>query len=290
MLRLKSFAIAKPPLLTALLFVLLCSSAHSDDSPSNGLPGSADLRPLLEKYELPSCRQGNRGTCSVFTMTGALEFAVAKRQGHCPRLSVDFLNWAANKALGRTNDGGFFSDMWSGFSSYGICRAEDFPTHSQFDPVLLLHRKRWPTPRRGYPLACGCIGLRSGTSRPDLTAARISRHQTSPDLRMARGRRFPLAEGGKVGTRTPSNSAGRRPCATATACLLVGYRDEAAQTGRRRFHHPQLRPPLAQRIHAIPLRARLHERRRVGLISSRGPKPSPAPERGHPFPAIRSAR
>src|SRR5262245_20052750 len=76
-------------------------------SDSNALPLSTDLRPLFDKWGLQRSVQGDRPTCSALTVLGALEFAIAKRQGHTPRLSVEFLNWAANKACGNTNDGGF---------------------------------------------------------------------------------------------------------------------------------------------------------------------------------------
>jgi hypothetical protein len=52
------------------------------------LPDRIDLRPDLDSLRLVPRTQGSRPTCSVFTVAGALEFAVAKRQGHCPRLSV----------------------------------------------------------------------------------------------------------------------------------------------------------------------------------------------------------
>jgi len=92
-----------------------------------------DLRPAFGEAGLGPRRQGSRSTCSAFTVAGALEYAVAKRQGHCPRLSVEFLNWAANLAGGNTNDGGYFSDLWKGFAAYGICTDQEMPYESKFD-------------------------------------------------------------------------------------------------------------------------------------------------------------
>jgi hypothetical protein len=66
-------------------------------------------------------------------VASALEFAVAQRQGHTPRLSVEFLNWSANKACGDNADGGFFSDLWKGFAAYGLCTETDMPYASKFD-------------------------------------------------------------------------------------------------------------------------------------------------------------
>ena len=101
------------------------------DSPATS--DSVDLRPSFERFRLGRRLQGDRPTCSVFTVAGALEFAVAERQGHTPRLSVEFLNWAANQACGDKDDGGFFSDLWKGFAAYGICTESDMPYESKFE-------------------------------------------------------------------------------------------------------------------------------------------------------------
>ncbi len=100
------------------------------------LPAGVDLRPCFERWELDRSRQGDRPTCSVFTVVGALEFAIAKRQGACPRLSVEFLNWAANRVNGDADDGAFFSDLWNGFARHGICARADLPYNSKLDPAL----------------------------------------------------------------------------------------------------------------------------------------------------------
>src|SRR5688572_21396099 len=68
------------------------------------LPAAVDLRPKFEKWGLERRDQGARGTCSVFTMAGALEFALAKQKNQGERLSVEYLNWASNKAVGRDQD------------------------------------------------------------------------------------------------------------------------------------------------------------------------------------------
>jgi hypothetical protein len=100
------------------------------------LPAAVDLRPAFEKWGLGQRRQGKRGTCSVFTITGALEFAAAKQQQHGQRFSVEFLNWAGSQVIGRPKDGGFFSDLWKGFTAYGICLEKELPYRSEFDPAL----------------------------------------------------------------------------------------------------------------------------------------------------------
>lgn len=95
-----------------------------------------DLRPTFQKWGLPLRSQGSRGTCSVFTLNGALEYALASRQQTGTVLSVEFLNWASNQATTNLNDGGFFSDLWTGFKVYGICPESSLPYQPNFDPNL----------------------------------------------------------------------------------------------------------------------------------------------------------
>ncbi|HNS19938.1 MAG TPA: DUF2961 domain-containing protein [Sedimentisphaerales bacterium] len=97
------------------------------------LADSIDLRPAFEKWQLARRVQGKRNTCSVFTVTGAIEYAMASQTGHTPRLSVEFLNWASNQAAHDADDGSFFSDLWRGFSAYGACPEEDMPYQDTFD-------------------------------------------------------------------------------------------------------------------------------------------------------------
>ncbi|MBN1417511.1 MAG: C1 family peptidase [Planctomycetes bacterium] len=98
------------------------------------LPPRVDLRPSFARLGLAQRRQGDRPTCSVFAVTGALEFTVARREGRPVRLSVEFLNWAANAAKDTFEDGGFFSELWAGFTTYGIPPEADMPYAPTFDP------------------------------------------------------------------------------------------------------------------------------------------------------------
>jgi hypothetical protein len=95
-----------------------------------------DLRPVFEHWQLTGRQQGGRGTCSVFAITGAIEYALAGKSEPPMRLSVEFLNWASNEAIGRSDDGGFFSDLWRGYESFGICDEVAMPYGSQFDPAI----------------------------------------------------------------------------------------------------------------------------------------------------------
>jgi C1A family cysteine protease len=125
---------------TAILAIALSLGLHStasaDESApvkSNAVASSVDLRPEFTQLGLRQRQQGARGTCSVFTMVGALEFAAAHARGHGETLSIDFLNWAANQHR-PPSDGGFFSDMWKGFADFGICTEQQMPYATKFDP------------------------------------------------------------------------------------------------------------------------------------------------------------
>src|SRR5438132_10068920 len=63
------------------------------------LPKSVDLRRQFKEWKLLPKSQGHRNTCSVFTTTAALEFAVSKHTGRGTRLSVEYLNWACNQVI-----------------------------------------------------------------------------------------------------------------------------------------------------------------------------------------------
>jgi hypothetical protein len=101
------------------------------------LSATIDLRPKFEAWGLKPRSQGSRPTCSVFTFTGALEFGVASAQQGGERLSVEFLNWAANQTGRGARDGGFFSDMWDGFASHGICAEKAMPYQAEFSSTNL---------------------------------------------------------------------------------------------------------------------------------------------------------
>ena len=106
--------------------------------PTNKLPAAAetDLRPKFQKHGLTPRNQGGRGTCSVFAVTAAMEFALAVKEKTPVRLSVEYLNWASNQAVGKSVDGGFFSDLWKGYRAWGICREAELPYAAAFNADL----------------------------------------------------------------------------------------------------------------------------------------------------------
>ena len=104
--------------------------------PEDANASSVDLRPVFTNWGLPLRLQAGRGTCSVFTMVGALEYAQANQQRRGIPLSVEFLNWASNEVTKSSHDGGFFSNLWAGFAAHGVCPETDMPYRAKYDPEL----------------------------------------------------------------------------------------------------------------------------------------------------------
>lgn len=99
------------------------------------LPSSVDLRPKFEGAGMSIRCQWPRGTCSVFAITGALEYALSQK-APIGRLSPEFLNWAANSAKGEKDDGDFFCNLVDGFMKHGICLEAQMPYRTKFDENL----------------------------------------------------------------------------------------------------------------------------------------------------------
>jgi C1A family cysteine protease len=123
--------------------VLLWASATGPACPTEAFaadaeatPATIDLAPIFAQWGLAARSQGERGTCSVFVVTGAIEYAIASRQRQATRLSVEFLNWASNQTAKPPQDGGFFSDLWNGCARFGICPEEAMPYLDRFDPTV----------------------------------------------------------------------------------------------------------------------------------------------------------
>jgi hypothetical protein len=207
------------------------ASTNRDTGP---LPPAVDLRPTLEKWGLTPRLQGNRPTCSAFVVAGALEFAAAERQAHATRLSVEFLNWAANQVCGDTEDGGFFSDLWKGFAAYGICAEPDLP----YQPD---HKPSAPPPAAALADAQARLGL--GLRLNWIKPWDVNTGLTQGEFL---GIKRTLSEGWPVcgGFRWPKEEAWVNDvlqlCPTNAvrdghSVLLVGYRNEPAQPGGGMF-------------------------------------------------------
>ena len=82
---------------------------------------SRDLRTEIARRGIGIRNQGGRGTCSVFAMTFLLEYAYTEMLGGgYADLSEEYLNHVANVAVGKTDDGDFFSSVAAGYENFGI--------------------------------------------------------------------------------------------------------------------------------------------------------------------------
>ena len=133
------------PLLMLLCTLAFSAAVRAEDAPASAekpatsaasaLPAAVDLRADFARFGLKQRSQGRRGTCSVFSVVEAVEFAVARATGTGGHLSVEFSNWAANEATGRADDGDFFSNILKGLEKHGVCPEEAMPYRRKFAPT-----------------------------------------------------------------------------------------------------------------------------------------------------------
>jgi len=189
-----------------------------------------DLRPIFDHWDFPLRAQGDRNTCSVFTITGAIEFALAERQTHATRLSVEFLNWASNSTIGKNRDGGFFSDLWKGFESYGICEEADMPYAREFDPKLRPSEAVVEHAGEIRKVGLQLHWIKRWNPNKGLTDAQFA--EVKQTLRrgwpVCGGFLWPKQERWKEGVLQMAPRAGVRD---GHSVLLVGFRDDPAQPG-----------------------------------------------------------
>jgi len=210
------------------------AASSSDSSPvtrSNaGATATVDLRPVFKEYNLTPRRQGKRPTCSVFTVVGALEFAVAKRQSHTPRLSVEFLNWAANRACGDHQDGGFFSDLWKGFAAYGVCTEADMPYASKLDLNNPPSDGAMADAKTRLGLGLRLHWIKEWNVNTGLTDEHFAgiKHTLESGWPVCAGLRWPKHE---QWVDHVLQMCGADAVRDGHSVLLVGYRDDAAQPG-----------------------------------------------------------
>lgn len=220
----------------ALSLVLFCGRVVADekapkaDASPQPLPAKIDLRPRFEQWGLEPRQQGKRSTCSVLTFTGALEFAVANQRQQGERLSVEYLNWAANQTRRNVRDGGFFSEMWNGFSRYGICAEKLMPYEAVFDSI---HSPSPTTQAEAKEkLALGLQlhwikqwNVKTGLGQDEFAAIKKTLRQGWP---VCGGFRWPKQEKWQqdVLQMCPPEEV-----FDGHSVLLVGYRDDAGQPG-----------------------------------------------------------
>lgn len=215
----------------SLLAAAVLDSPADVDSPASDV----DLRPAFEKWGLGPRVQGKRPTCSVFAVAGALEYALAGKQGRGTPLSVDYLNWASNQAVGEKNDGSFFSDLWRGFTIYGVCPEGDMPYQNEFDP------NRTPSEEaKDHARQIHEIGLRRHWIKPwNPNTGLTEKHLAK--IKQVLGRQWPVC-GGFRWPKKPfewKNDVLPTPPPEGVfdghSLLLVGYRDDPKQAGGGMF-------------------------------------------------------
>ena len=194
------------------------------------MPLSVDLRPAFQKLGLAPRRQGARGTCSVFTITGALEYAIAVKQGSGTRLSVEFLNWAGHHAVGRRQDGGFFSELWKGYEAHGICPETDQPYQSHFDADLDPRPEAMMHASATRDLGLALHWIKEWDVHTGLTAAQQA------EIKKSLADKRPVCGGFRWPKKAVWKEAVLQMCPAEEvfdghSVLLVGYRDDAAQPG-----------------------------------------------------------
>ena len=194
--------------------------------------GFQDLRPAFKRFGLDRRAQGDRDTCSVFTMTSAMEYALARQGRPGQRLSIEFSNWASNQVTGQAEDGACFSDFWRGFEKYGACAEADMPYAAEFDPALA------PSPKvldRARPLRDA--GLRMHwIKRWDPTKG-LTNGQFD-GIKQVIGKGWPVSGGflwHKKGLERWNDGVlamvPREKVRDGHSVLLVGFRDDPAQSG-----------------------------------------------------------
>jgi len=203
-------------------------SKAADPVQSHG--DSVDLRPAFERWELPLRPQGGRGTCSVFTLVGAIEYAMAHRNGKGEPMSVEFLNWASNRAIGQSADGGFFSDLWTGFTNAGICAERILPYQQRFDPGLQPADEIQNEGRHALAAGLRLHWIKPWNVKTGITEAQFQsiRQVLTNGWPVCGGFRWPKSEHWREGI---LEMAAPEDVFDGHSVLLVGFRDDARQAG-----------------------------------------------------------
>ena len=206
------------------------SAANPKEAVKRPAAKSVDLRPVFAHWGTEPRRQGARNTCSAFVVSGALEYALADLQRRGTRLSVEFLNWASNQAIGKADDGGFFSDLWKGFAAYGICPEADLPYRARFDPKLQPSDEAMAHARKLRSLGLDLHWIKRWDVTTGLTEEEFLEIQQTLARRwpVCAGLRWPKRERWEGEVLQWADADGVRD---GHSVLVVGYRDDPAQPG-----------------------------------------------------------
>lgn len=225
-----------PAILLLTAFLLLGGGpgwrAQAEPTMPTNTPAAdnVDLRPRFEQWHLPLRRQGGRGTCSVFTLTGAIEYALARQDNSGTLLSVEFLNWASNQATSNAADGGFFSDLWQGYATYGICAETDCPYQAAFDPQWRPATNVLAAARSVLQARLQLDWIKRWDINTGLTPTQLQeiKHTLAQGWPVCAGMRWPKQEAWEQNVLkfVPATEV-----FDGHSVLLVGYQDDATQPG-----------------------------------------------------------
>ncbi len=193
-------------------------------------PPSVDLGPSFRAFGFKPRAQGERATCSVFVVTQAIEFAMAKREGRGRNLSVEFINWASNRGNKDRKDGGFFSDIWKGFQAHGICTEEAMPYRATYDPALTPSEETQAAAKTLRSKGLRLHWIKEWNPRKGLTDGQLQRIREvlARGWPVCGGFLWPKEEVWKDGT---LRMCPREAVRDGHSVLLVGYRDDPGLPG-----------------------------------------------------------
>lgn len=169
-------------------------------------PPEMDLSSAFAAWGLGVKSQRRRDTCAVFTITGALEYGLARSIDDGVSLSEEYLNWAANDVSGDWSDGATFSELQRGFSKWGISEDADMPYQRTFNASYIPTETAMNAARQVWEMKPKWNWIAR-----ESTQGLSSAHIAAAKRVLARG--WPVAAGGEH------------------CMLIVAYADNASQAG-----------------------------------------------------------
>lgn len=208
--------------------------------------GTADLRSDFNSLNLGAQNQGQRPSCAVFAVIGALEYEYSKTVGRVEKFSEDYLIWATRRISGRQavqgqlaresptldavlDDIGFtLEEVLSGLRAYGVPTAAEMPNTTD--------RRMSRIPEPTAEVVENALRQRRivfGGLPGDTPAARVDNiiHALNEGVPVVAGFAWPL----RLESHRGAIQARDRPSRYAHAVTLVGYTAENADRESVRF-------------------------------------------------------
>jgi hypothetical protein len=207
----RTIAVCLVPLLVPVFALATATiapnAAHAQsESPRLATPPEVDLSSAFAAWGLGLKSQRRRDTCAVFTITGALEYGLARSLDDGVRLSEEYLNWAANDMSDDWHDGATFAELQQGFSKWGIAEDADMPYQRVFNTSIVPTENAMNAARQIWEMKPKWNWL-ARDSMSGLTGAHIAA------IKRVLARGWPVAAGGEH------------------CMLLVAYADDDRQAG-----------------------------------------------------------